>query len=50
MEMQCDFHSVFMKSGSVNDYLGRRQQGSSLNRMDEFLYHVIIELVVSCAI
>lgn len=26
-----------MKSGSVNDYLGRRQQGSSFNQMDKFL-------------
>lgn len=37
MEVQCDFHSVFMKSGSVNDYLGHRQQGSSFNQMDKFL-------------
>lgn len=39
-EMQCDFHSVFMKSGSMNNYLSRRQQGSSFNQMDNFLsYH-----------
>lgn len=37
--MQCEFYSVFMRSGSMNDYLGHRQQGGwcSVNQMVNFL-------------